>query len=83
MATRTTRETCSYQQATTTLRTARPLKIQSLLLAQLRAGIGLMGADQFWTPTEGHVRQDSYYLHATADKFVGVSLAQYLQAVGT
>lgn len=55
---------------------------QSLLLARLRVGIGLMRADQFWTMKEDHLRQGFYLLLAAADDFVGASLTQCLQAVG-
>lgn len=58
----TTLETCSSQQATTMSRMAWPSKIQSLLLAPLLVGIGLMRADQFWILKEDHVRQSLYFL---------------------
>jgi hypothetical protein len=56
-------------------------KIQSLLLARVQLGIGWMRVDQFWTSIEAHVRRGSYCLRAAADKFLGTSLTQYVQAV--
>lgn len=52
-------------------------------MVRLQAGIGLMQIDQFWTSRKGHVRRRSYLLRTSADKLVGASITQYLQAVGT
>jgi hypothetical protein len=61
----------------------RSSQIRSLLLARLQAGIGLTQDAQSWISRAGYVRRRWYYLCAAADKFVGDSPSQYLQAVTT
>lgn len=58
-------------------------KPRSLPLALLQAGIGLMRGGQGWIFRGGHVCYGYSNLSIAANKYLGASITQYLQAIGT